>query len=147
MSHVAKIELEIKDLDALKKAASMLGLEFVEGQTTYHWYGHHVGDYPLPTGFKASDLGKCEHAMRIPNKKSAYEIGVVKRKDGKPGYTLLWDFWQNGYGLKEKVGEDGNKLKQAYAEAVATKSLQKKGFKINRQVNKETGKVVLTAMK
>ena len=112
MSHVARIDMEIKDLTALKAAAKLLGMEFLEGQTTYRWYGRHVGDYSLPEGFKASDLGKCEHAIGIPNDKKAYEIGVVKRRDGKEGYTLLWDFWAGGYGLEAKVGKDGNKLKE-----------------------------------
>ena len=130
----------------LKEAAKLLGMEFLEGQTTYRWYGRHVGDYSLPEGFKASDLGKCEHAIGIPNDKKAYEIGVVKRRDGKEGYTLLWDFWAGGYGLEAKVGKDGNKLKQSYAEIVAANALKKKGFKVQRKVN-DQGKVVLTAVK
>jgi hypothetical protein len=145
MSHVVTCELEIKDLEALKSAAKMLGMEFVEGQTTYNWYGHHVGDWPLPKGFTKNDMGKCDHALRIPNNSKAYEVGVAKRRDNRPGYTLLYDFWSGGYGLMDKIGKDGNKLKQAYAESVACKSLKKKGFKIQRKV--ENGKVVLTAVK
>lgn len=143
MSHVARIDMEIKDLECLKKAAESLGLKFVEGQTSYRWFNQHVGDYPLPENFKVSDLGKCEHALSIPGNSTAYEIGVVKRRDGKPGYTLLWDFWQGGYGLQAKVGKDGNLLKQSYAEAVAMKQL--KGFRVQRTVKE--GKVVLTAIR
>ncbi|HWY36778.1 MAG TPA: hypothetical protein VNX68_19185 [Nitrosopumilaceae archaeon] len=147
MSHVVKLELEIKDLIALKAAAKMLGMEFREGQKTYNWWGHSVGDYPLPEGFTAKDLGKCEHALSIPDKSDAYEVGVVKRRDNRPGYTLLWDFYGGGRGLVAKIGKDGCKIKQAYAESVASLALKKKGFKIQRSVNKETGKVVLTAVK
>jgi len=32
MSHLAKIELEIKDIQVLKKACKRLGLKFTEGQ-------------------------------------------------------------------------------------------------------------------
>ncbi len=34
MSHVSKIELEIKDLEALKAACQRLGVKFREGQKT-----------------------------------------------------------------------------------------------------------------
>src|SRR6266446_5904173 len=103
MSHVAEIDMEIKDLDALKAAAQDLGLEFCEGQQTYKWYGHSVGDFPMPAGFKEQDLGKCEHALRVKGNPGAYEIGIVPRRDGRPGYTLLWDFWAGGLGLQNKV--------------------------------------------
>ena len=137
MSHVASIELEIKDLDALDEACETLGLELVRGQKTYKWWGHSVGDYPLPTGFKASDLGKSEHAIRIPGDKNAYEIGVVPRRDGKPGYTLLWDFYAGGYGMEAKVGKDACKLKQAYSAAVATRHYRKLGYRVS--VEKKEG--------
>ena len=32
MSHISKIELEVKDLGALKMACDRLGLEFVDGK-------------------------------------------------------------------------------------------------------------------
>lgn len=122
MSHVAKIEMEIKNLDCLERAAKACGLEFHRNQHTYRWFGEHVGDYPMPEGFTEKDLGKCDHALSVPNNDEAYEIGVVKRGDS---YTLLWDFWAGGNGLEEKVGENAEKLcnnylleeaKQAFAE-------------------------------
>lgn len=146
MSHVAKIEMEIKDLGCLAKAAEHLGLEFVQGQQTYRWWGHSVGDYPLPVGFSEQELGKCEHALRIPNNKYAYEVGVVPRKDGKPGYTMLWDFYGGGYGLQEKIGKDGNKLKQEYAVQVAMKHARQQGYTVSRQL-KQDGSVVLKAVR
>ncbi len=144
MSHVADIpEMDIKNLEALGDAAKRLGLELVKGQTTYKWYGRHVGDFPLPAGFKASELGKCEHAIRIPGAKGAYEIGVVKRRDGKPGYQLLWDFWEGGFGLQEKIGETGGLLKQAYAIAAAKKQMLRKGFRATETKNAK-GEVFVT---
>jgi hypothetical protein len=143
MSHVAKIELEIKDLDALAKAAASLGLELVRGQKNYRWYGRHVGDYPLPQGFTREDLGSCEHAIRVPGSDRAYEIGVVQRRDGKAGYTLLWDFWQGGYGLQAKVGSDGQKLRQAYTTEAAVANYTRKGFRVQRTTKE--GRVIITA--
>ncbi len=137
MSHVATIDLEIKDLECLKKAAKVLGLEFRENQKTYKWFGTHVGDYPLPTGFSKEELGTCDHALSIINPESgsrAYEVGISQRRDGKPGYTLLWDFWAGGYGLKEKIGENGIELKKEYSAQVAEKHLRKQGFRPIRKV-------------
>ncbi|MEW6545048.1 MAG: DUF1257 domain-containing protein [Nitrospirota bacterium] len=128
MSHVAIIDIEIKDLEALKMACRDLGLEFVADQRTYRWYGRSVGDYPPPEGFTVQDLGKCEHAIRVPGNAQAYEIGVAKRRDGRPGWTLLWDFWNGGYGLQEKVGEKAVRLTQAYSGHAAIRAAQRLGF-------------------
>ncbi len=105
MSHICTVDLHITDLTALQKAAEVLGLKLNLNQKTYKWYGRSVGDYPLPEGFKAEDFGKCEHTLSIPGNGQAYEIGVVARRDGKPGYTLMWDFWNGGYGLEKIVGK------------------------------------------
>lgn len=140
ISHVAIVEIEIKDLDALKIACQRLGMEFKEGQQSYRWFGHHVGDYPLPEGFGQVDLGKCEHAVTFSESVSRnmelkygelpYEIGVCKRRDGKPGYMLLWDFFDGGFGLQDVVGQDCCKLRQEYARAVAVKTAQTQGFRV-----------------
>ena len=66
MSHISKIELEITDPETLKLACERLGLNFIENQTIYKWYGTWVGDTPLPEGISIDDLGKCHHAIRVP---------------------------------------------------------------------------------
>lgn len=146
MSHIATIELEIRDLDALDAAARSLGLELVRGQTTYRWYG--LRDprqyrYPLPPGFTVEDLGRCEHAIRVPGNDQAYEIGVVRRRDGRPGYVLLVDFWNGGYGLEEKVGTNANRLKQAYAIETAKRAAWRAGHRVLGEIRKTDGSVVL----
>ena len=123
MSHVARIELEINDLDSLKAACKSLGLEFVPDQKTFAWYGQHVGDYPLPDGFTLEDMGRCNHAIRVPG--AQYEIGVVKRR-GK--YTLLWDFWEDG-GLETVLGKGAGKLKQAYALERVKKEARQRNYR------------------
>jgi len=122
MSHVVQTPAVVTDLDALKQAAESVGLEFMENQHTYKWYGTSVGDYPLPAGFTSKDLGKCEHALRVKGKAGAYEIGVCKRK-GQDGYVLLFDFWNNGYGLMPVVGADAYKLTQAYGKIATMKNI------------------------
>lgn len=143
MSHVGDMEVHIKDLVALEAAAKRLGLELVKGQTTYKWFGHSVGDYPLPAGFEKADLGKCEHVLRIPGNSQAYEIGVVRRRDGKPGFQLLWDFWKGGYGLTDKVGESGGLLKQAYAIETTKKQMIRDGYRVTESLSPQ-GNVLLT---
>ena len=146
MSHVASIEIEVKDLSCLREAAGRLGLEFMEGQESYRWFGESAGGYPLPAGFAVEDLGKCEHALRVPGKPDAYEIGVTKRRDGKAGYTLLWDFFQGGYGLQDRVGEGAGRLVQEYARSVAVKQARRQGFSV-REKKRQDGCYELTLTK
>jgi hypothetical protein len=143
MSHVVDLEIEVKDLECLAKAAQRLGLELVKDQKTFRWYMTHMGDFPLPAGFTKEDMGHCDHVMRIPGDNKAYEIGVCKRRDGKQGFTLLWDFWQGGYGLQEKIGKDGGLLKQGYAAEVAKKQMLRAGYKFT-ETKDQQGNVMLT---
>jgi hypothetical protein len=127
MSHISKIQLEITDPEVLKLACERLGLQFIENQQTYKWYGSWVGDSPLPEGISIQDLGKCDHAIRVPG--AQYEIGIVKR-DRK--YILLWDFWHQG-GLEQKLGKNAGRLKQAYAVERVRKEARLKGHRICEQ--------------
>jgi len=127
MSHVSEIELKIKSLDALKAACARLGLQFVEGKKTYKWWGHWVGDYPLPAGFKVEDLGKCTHAIRVPG--ATFEIGVVER-NGE--HILMWDFYQSG-GLEKVLGKGGGKLKQAYTVEQSKTVARRAGYRVSEK--------------
>jgi hypothetical protein len=143
MSHVVSIDVLINDLDCLAAAAKSCGLELVRGQMNYRWWGSSVGDYPIPQGFSAEDLGKCEHAIRIPGDNESYEIGVVRRRDGKAGYTLLFDFYSQ-YRLLDKVGgQTAAKLRQSYAREVAIKQARKAGFRLMGSTVKADGSIVL----
>lgn len=114
MSHVVKVELLVKDLDALAVAANKCGCELVRNQKTYKWYGRFMGDYQMPEGMTENDLGKCDHAIRVKGAAShTYEVGVIKNKNSE-GYSLFYDFFQGGYGLEEKVGKQMGLLKQEY---------------------------------
>lgn len=115
MSHVTTIKCHEKyDLPSLRQMCQDMGWQWMEGQRTYRWYGQFMGDYPLPTGFTQSELGHCEHAIRIPG--ANYEIGVIQ-KDGE--WKLLWDFYSSG-GLQGKLGQEAGLLKQAYNQARTT---------------------------
>jgi hypothetical protein len=137
MSHIAKVELEIKDLAALRAAVKSLGYEFMENQETYAWFGTWVGDYPLPDGITTDMLGKCSHAIRVPGCK--YEIGLVN-KNGK--YMLLWNFWSTG-GLVEKIGKNAGPIKQAYTLECVRREARLKRYNIQECKIKNGVRVIL----
>lgn len=131
MSHVADMNLKIKNLDDLSRACQTLGLELVRDQKTYKWFGRWMNDYSGENaaynhGIKPEDYGKCDHAIRIPGDSKAYEIGVVA--DGSGEYQLIWDFYGGGFGLVDKIGKTGGKLKQAYGVEAAMSEMYAKGW-------------------
>lgn len=135
MSHVTKIDTEIKDLNALAAACQEIGCELIIGQKTYKWFGSYVGDSPLPQGFRKDELGKCEHAIKVKDATGqTYEVGVVKRRDGREGYTLLYDYWQGGYGLIKKIGDGAKTLTREYKIQVASKKARQQGYRVVRSV-------------
>jgi hypothetical protein len=138
MSHVTPINLEIKDLEALKMACERLGLTWMEGQKTYRWYGRFVGDYPMPEGFTVKDLGKCSHAIRVPG--ASYEIGVVERNGEN---ILMWDFYYSG-GLEKVLGQGGYKLKQAYSIEAAKLQAFRDGYTNFTEEVDQNGDIHLT---
>jgi len=139
MSHVESVSTVIKDLDSLRKACEVLGVKFIEGKKNYEWWGHSVGDYPLPKGFTAEDLGKCDHVIQVPGVK--YEVGVVPLKD-KSGYTLLYDFYGNGQGLLKKFGNGLTNLVDRYSAETLKKQALKKGYFTKETI--KDGKIQLT---
>ena len=124
MSHVSKLELTIKDLNALIQACIKLGFQFVKDQKTYVWYGRWVGDSPLPEGVDKKDLGKCDHAIKVPG--CSYEVGVLRKRNGS--YTLLWDSWEAK--LRLAIGNNAGILKQAYTTEVVRQQATQKGYRV-----------------
>ncbi len=143
MSHCVDIKTVIQDLDALEAACEKLGLELKRGQQTYKWWGHSVGDYPIPEGLTEEDLGKCEHALVVKDNAQAYEVGLVKTKDGK-GYRLLYDYYGGGKGLMAKIGDNADTLTQRYAAEVATRQARRQGYRVTEMLGVD-GKIRLTA--
>jgi len=138
LSHIAKIELEIKSLEDLKAACETLGLKFLEEQKTYKWFGKWIGDTPMPEGVTIEDLGKCDHCIHVPG--ATYQIGVVQQGNS---YRLLWDYWQSG-GLEKILGKNAGLLKQAYAGATIKRESRKKGLRLREQVKEGTIRLTLT---
>jgi len=147
MSHVTTIKMEIKDLEALEQACLKVGLVFKHNQKNYRWYGRFVGDY-REQGTDPKDMGKCDHAIGIPNNNTAYEIGVCQ-KDGH--YVLRWDFWAGGAGLAAVAGDKCSNLTEAYTQVVAmkeaTKFAEAEGYTVTSEWDAETSETVITMRK
>jgi hypothetical protein len=143
MSHVDKLKLRIYNLGLLASSADAVGMEMVE-QSTYAWFGTHMGDHPLPEGFKPSDLGKCDYVLRVKNGRGTeYEVGVVAAKDGQGGYELLFDFWgSRGAGLMAVAGRNLCNLTREYRAQVTEAEYRRKGLRPERRLNEQKKLVV-----
>lgn len=135
MSHVVTVDLEIKDVAALRLACKRLNWELHEGQKTYKWYGRWMNDYnaedaAYKSGIKPEDYGKCEHAITVTG--CNYQIGVIKHPKKTGAFGVIFDFWDSS--LKAAVGgTECKKLKQAYALEVAKRAAMRKGHGVTEQ--------------
>ena len=109
MSHISKIELEVKDLATLKQACTRLGLKMHEGKQTFKWYGQ--------------EEGRCDHTITVPG--ASYEIGVVKAGDG---FELQCDYWDSA--IVKTIGQNGGLLKMAYAVDRTKTEARRKGYTV-----------------
>jgi hypothetical protein len=108
MSHISKIELEVRDLGILGQACERLGLGLARGKRMFRWYGK---DAP------------CDHAIRVPG--ANYEIGVIN-KNGL--YELNCDFYDRT--IEKVIGRQGGLLRQAYAVEKTKTEARKKGYSV-----------------
>ena len=132
MSHVIASNAVYTDLEVLEAVCEPLGLELVRDKSTFRWWGRHVGDYPVPEGFTADDMGKCEHVIRVKDVEGSrtasdapYEVGLVAaRGENQEGYVPMFDFYGGpGRQIQALVGEGCNDLTDAYVMGLAEKLL------------------------
>lgn len=116
MSHLAKIELEVTDLEALSTACKNLGITLIKGQTAFKWF---------------DGISPCHHAIQIPG--AEYEIGLIL-EEGK--YELKTDFFDQG--VEVAIGKNGGLLKQRYAIARTMSEARRRGCHVIEQQT-ETG--------
>src|SRR5688572_9498476 len=97
--HVVSVEIELRSLDAIKKACKRQGWTFKEGQQTYRWVGKWYDDSPVPRNlfeteeeyqrvlnmpkpvrcaYMKNALGHCTHAIQVPTGHG--EIGLIERE-------------------------------------------------------------------
>lgn len=118
MSHITTVDIEIRDLSMLEAACRRCGLEFRRGQVKFKWWGRDK---------------RCEHAIGVPGDERAYEIGIVRKEDGRDGYQFLYDDHAGGHGLMALCGKGCSRLKQAYAVEVAMAEAMRQGMNVNEQ--------------
>jgi hypothetical protein len=120
---------------------------------------YHETDAAYKNGFNPADFGKCLHTLSIPGHPEAYEVGIVARPDGQPGFQPIFDFYGGGNGLMALIGtqetdkngrklpiKNCNKLAQAYGEQVAQDKVRAKGFRVLRSTSPE-GKVLMRCVR
>lgn len=141
MSHISVGTVIIRDIECLRLAAHAMGADFLEGKTSYRWFGQYMGDTELPAGMAKEDLGKCAHVIGLRGVN--YEIGVVRR--GKD-YILAYDFFgeqgtHDGRKLLEKFGDKLCKLQQQYNRQCVLKQARSHGFMVQEK-RQQDGSIV-----
>jgi hypothetical protein len=145
VSHVADVDIKIRDLDAAATAAKACGGELVIGQTTHRWFGQFMNDWNAQEAAAnrrdPKTFGTCTHAITFPG--IDYEIGLCHEADGS--YTPVYDSWGSGQQIANRCGGLSlPKFKDEYAAAVSTRVLARKGFRVTRTTGTK-GEIVLKA--
>jgi hypothetical protein len=119
MSHVARVNCQIKLLDALSTALEKFpGTALQRGQTKFQYYG----------GSKEA----CIHAITVPGTK--YEIGLrYKATDPAEGFEPVCDFFDGK--IAQTFGRDLIGLRNEYSAVVAEQTLRRRGYRVQRAVD------------
>jgi hypothetical protein len=112
MSHFTEIDVEIRDIDALKDACADLGLP-VEKNGVSRGYGE--------------NLRRGEYVIRL---KGPYDIAVDRQPDGR--WTLTADLWQGH--VESEVGVKFGRLRQFYGVHRTLREAQRLGLKARRSM-------------
>jgi hypothetical protein len=106
----------ITNIVALKAAVEKMGLEFRTCEPRKGHYrtwkdenGGWVGDWPLPKGVSAKEMGdNADYVISVPLMedpgKRCYELGIVWDEADKCWYPAH-DFYAGGCGLEDYIGE------------------------------------------
>lgn len=124
MSHISRIEIEINDLQALKQACKVMGLNFCENKRTFQWY---------------QGQGRCDHAISVPG--ARYEVGVIAKDQS---FELQWDDWHSG-GLVQKLGQNACNLRKHYSLERVKNEARKKRYQVNEKKIDNGTRLILTA--
>lgn len=121
MSHVSKIQTQIKDLKCLLETIKSFGFSYYEGQA-------------LISSFHEVNGTKVDIAMDMNGNKN---LGFNKNSDGT--YEFCGDFW----GLKDNEETFVNKFVQRYSTLKIKASLKRKGLHFTETENNGTIKLVV----
>jgi hypothetical protein len=111
MSHFTKVDIQVRDIDALRDACAELGLELIENTTARGYATHKThGDFVIK--------------LHGP-----YDIALNREANG--AYTLQADLWQGH--VEKEVGKDFGTLKQLYGVHKTMRAAKHKGLTVRRQ--------------
>lgn len=130
MSHIITAKIEnFLDLDTLEAAAEDVGMELVRDEHSFRSYQRNA---------------ICDHKLRVKGNPDAYELGIMKAQNGKPGFQALYDFWGgSGQALENCVGPNCEKLADAYNTRHSIAYWQQRGARVTKTVEAD-GEIVLT---
>ena len=111
MSHFTSIDVEIRDIEALKSACDELGLA-VEKNAGARGFGR--------------NRRKGEYVIRL---NGPYDLALNSRKDGS--FQVETDLW--GGHVEKELGSGMGRLKQYYAVHKTTREARRKGYKVSRR--------------
>ena len=133
MSHIAEVELELKDMAALAKAADACGMELVRDAKQFRYY--------------AGQNAPCIHKLRLKDAgANDFEIGLRYTDGTQTTVSPFIDTYGHaGQKLVKATGEGMVKLKQRYAAEVASADLRRKGYSV--KVTEADGRLRVRATK
>ena len=113
MSHLLTSTIQIKDIEALRSAATALGGQLEQSKVFTSYTG---------------DNNPCEYRIKLPG--ARYQVGVQKQKEG---YLLSHDPYSygsqhDGHKLKAAFGTALIKLQQQYAKHATMNAARKQGW-------------------
>jgi len=120
MSHFTSIDVQVKDIAALRAACQELGLDMLEN-TEARGYG--------------SNRIHGDFVIRL---KGPYDVALQRQPDGT--YRLTADLWQGH--VEKELGNGFGRLKQLYGVHKATLESRKRGLSVRRQ-NRADGTIHL----
>jgi|TARA_R110000824_G_scaffold132891_2_gene295483 hypothetical protein len=142
MSHVTTGEMCITNLDYAEIAAKRLGGKLIRDQKTFEWYGEWLNDWSgaraaVSRGIDPATFGQCDHAIVMSDAvKGDYEIGLVKRADGK-GFDAVYDLWGRGEKLEKEFGVGLCDLKTEIGVVTSMKTYGRMGYQVKETKNKQ----------
>lgn len=107
MSHFTKITTEIKDLEALKQAATNMNLSLESNTTCRYYYGAETR----------------EHVIKLPGK---YDVAIEPKEGGT--YDIDADFYEGH--VERFIGCQGSELLRQYSIEKLKIEAKKNGYKV-----------------
>ena len=143
MSHVHEGTVVYRDLDAFRVAVERCGGVFLEGQTSFHWWGRWAGDWreagsAFAAGRDPKTFGQCAHAFKVTGtdtrngSSGPWSVGLVPALDGDGFCTHYDNFGSAGKALEAVFGVGMERLAEEYAAEVAIRQLVAAGYMTER---------------